>query len=146
VGSADPEAAAREALKLSLEDPGSHSAIEYYFGLQVRGAEQPADWPLDRLFEWLNGVLRHVVQQERGHGRAQPIDQLIAKERQRILKDCFPKLRRDQRAALKLRADGMKDGEIAGRLGVQENAAANLVSDGIRDLAQCIRRRTKRLI
>ena len=59
--------------------------------------------------------------------------------------DCFPMLDLEYRTVLKMRVDGLKYGEIAIRLGVNENTVATWVSRGIRELAQCVRRRTERL-
>src|ERR1700722_4094936 len=68
MGSRDPESAAQETLKRSLENPLSQSAIEYYFSEELPlDAAAPA-WPLDRLMAWLHGVLHFVVLEE--HNRA----------------------------------------------------------------------------
>ena len=59
--------------------------------------------------------------------------------------ECMPALDSDYRRVLKMRADGLKYGDIALRLGVSENTVATWVSRGIRTLAQCVRRRTQPL-
>src|SRR5689334_20790246 len=63
LGSRDPESAAQEALKRSLQNPESQAAIEYYFAEELAGASAPV-WPLDRLFAWLHAVLHFVVREE----------------------------------------------------------------------------------
>jgi RNA polymerase sigma factor (sigma-70 family) len=165
-GSRDPESAAQEALKRSLENANSQPAVEYYFGESLpEGAEPPA-WPLDQLLAWLHGVVRYVVREE--HNRAgfrrevprefsgapslEPVDPapdqldaLLQRELHGIVSGCFPKLDREYQTVLRMRVDGMKYGEIAGRLGISENTVATWVSRGIRALAQCVRRRTERV-
>ena len=164
MGSRDPESAAQEALKRSLEDPRSHSAIKYYFG---HDSINPPEWPLDQLLAWLHGVLRYVVFEEQNRAsfrREVPLgspeseelgldppnpapgqlDLLIRKELESIVADCMPKLDREYRAVLEMRADGLKYGEIATRLGVNENTVATWVSRGIRSLAQSVRIRMGR--
>src|ERR1700723_2748829 len=64
MGSRDPESAAQEALKRSLENAISQSAIEYYFGEELPPTTAPPAWPLDQLMAWLHGVLRFVVLEE----------------------------------------------------------------------------------
>jgi RNA polymerase sigma factor (sigma-70 family) len=163
IGSRDPESAAQEALKRSLENPRSQAAIEYYFGHDASGMAAP-EWPLDQLLAWLHGVLRHVVleeqhrasfrrevpfasgeSEERTLDPADPapgqLDVLIRKELEAIVVDCLPALDREYRAVLKMRANGLKYGEIAMRLGVNENTVATWVSRGIRTLARRVRNR-----
>jgi RNA polymerase sigma factor (sigma-70 family) len=165
LGSRDPESAAQEALKRSLENVQSQSAIEYYFGQDSPGSSEP-EWRLDQLLAWLHGVLRHVVQEEQhrasyrrevplGSGESEglwlepadpapgQLDLLIRKELESIVVDCLPRLDRDYRTVLKMRANGLKYDEIATRLGVNENTVATWVSRGIRDLAQKVRDRSR---
>ena len=118
---------------------------------------------------WLHGVLHFVVLEEHNRAeqpprvagwrdretssatnrldRADPapdqLDALIQKELQQIVVECMPALDADYRRVLKMRADGLKYGDIALRLGVSENTVATWVSRGIRTLAQCVRRRTQ---
>ena len=170
LGSRDPEGAAQEALKRSLENASSQPAVEYYFSQDLPTGLEPPEWPLDQLFAWLHGVLQYVVREE--HNRvssrrevpigdigseksdenshpdpADPapdqLDVLIQKELHRIVVHCFPKLEREYRMVLTMRVDGLKYGEIAIRLGVNENTVATWVSRGIRALAQCVRRHTE---
>src|SRR5438132_7840197 len=68
LGSRDPEGAAQEALKRSLENDSSQSAVEYYFSQDPSDRLQPPEWPLHQLLGWLHGVLRYVVREE--HNRA----------------------------------------------------------------------------
>jgi DNA-directed RNA polymerase specialized sigma24 family protein len=170
LGSRDPEGAAQEALKRSLESACSQPAVEYYFSQNPPAGLKPAEWPLDQLFAWLHGVLYYVVQEERsrvgwqreiamGTLRSERSDQdccldlvdpapdqlntLIQKEIEGIVAECFPRLGRDYRAALRMRVDGLKYGEIAARLGTNENTVATWVARGIRELALCVRRRTQ---
>jgi RNA polymerase sigma factor (sigma-70 family) len=165
MGSRDPESAAQEALKRSLENALSQSAVEYYFSEELPPGAAPPVWPLDQLMAWLHGVLHFVVLEEHNrtsnrrelsgwaHGaqarnRLDPpdpapdqLDSLIQKELQQIVIDCLPALDADYRRVLKMRAIGLKYGDIAVRLGVSENTVATWVSRGIRTLAQSVRRR-----
>jgi RNA polymerase sigma factor (sigma-70 family) len=163
LGSRDPEGAAQEALKRSLENATSQPAIEYYFGEDLPAGAEPPAWPLDQLFAWLHGVLHYVVREEHnrvGYQRevsdpnprldaADPapdqLNALIRKELQGIVVDCFPMLDREYRTVLRMRVEGLKYGEIASRLGISENTVATWVSRGIMALAQCVRRRTGRV-
>lgn len=170
MGSRDPESAAQETLKRSLEHSLSQSAIEYYFSEELPAEAEPPAWPLDQLMAWLHGVLRFVVLEEHNRGsnrreltagmaedssygnrlnHADPapdqLDALIQKELQQIVVECMPALDADYQRVLKMRAGGLKYGDIALRLGVSENTVATWVSRGIRTLAQCVRRRTQPL-
>jgi RNA polymerase sigma factor (sigma-70 family) len=171
LGSHDPEAAAQETVKRSLENTRSQSAVEYFFSQDLPAGLNPLEWPLDQLFAWLHGVLHNVVREEQSrvsYRREIPIgaigsersdeqtrldpadplpdqlDALIQKQLEEIVVDCFPMLDRDYRTVLRMRVDGLKYGEMAIRLGVSENTVATWVSRGIRALAQCVRRRTER--
>src|SRR3984885_8738130 len=69
MGSRDPESAAQETLKRSLENALSQPAIEYYFSEELPPDALPPDasppvWPLDQLMAWLHGVLHFVVLEE----------------------------------------------------------------------------------
>ena len=170
LGSRDPEGAAQEALKRSLENLSAQPAVEYYFSLDPPAALQPPAWPLDQLFAWLHGVLHNVVREEyskagsrreisidglvsgradenNSHDPADPapgqLDALLRKELRGIVANCFPALAQEYRTVLKMRAQGLKYGDIAIRLGISENTVATWVSRGIRELAQCVRRRTR---
>jgi len=169
MGSRDPESAAQETLKRSLENALSQPAIEYYFSDALPPDASPPAWPLDQLMAWLHGVLHFVVLEEHSRSsnrreftagwtdedsvnrldRADPapdqLDVLIKKELQQIVVECMPALDADYQRVLKMRADGLKYGDIARRLGVSENTVATWVSRGIRTLAQCVRRRTQPL-
>ena len=164
LGSKDPESAAQETLRRSLEDARSQSAIEYYFSDELPPNSIAPDWPLDRLFAWLHGVLHFVVREE--HNRVSnrreilavgtnghldlpdpspdQLDRMIQRELEEIVVECMPALDSEYREVLKMRASGLKYGEIALQLGVSENTVASWVSRGIRTLAQCVRRRTER--
>ena len=162
LGSRDPESAAQESLIRSLENAVSRPAMEYYFAQCGAEGLQPPDWPLDRLLVWLHAVLLHVVREEQsrvGYRREVPadpaqaepadtrlgnLDALLQEELQGIVAECFPTLDRQHRTVLRMRADGMKYGEIATRLGVNENTVATWVSRGIKDLALRVRRRMER--
>ena len=156
-GSRDPEGAAQEALRRSLENPKSQAAIEYYFGGEASAAAPP-EWLLDQLLAWLHRVLQNVVREERdrlGFHRevsASPVsdradaspgalDALVERETQAIVAECFATLDRDYREVLALRLEGLKYGEIARRLGVNENTVATWMSRGIRELGRRIRKR-----
>jgi RNA polymerase sigma factor (sigma-70 family) len=165
MGSRDPESAAQEALKRSLENAISQPAVEYYFSEELPTDAVPPAWPLDQLMAWLHGVLHFVVIEE--HNRASnrrelaawargaddqirldprdpapdQLNALIQRELQQIVIDCLPALDADYRRVLKMRANGLKYGDIAERLGVSENTVATWVSRGIRSLARSVRRR-----
>jgi RNA polymerase sigma factor (sigma-70 family) len=165
MGSRDPESAAQEALKRSLENAISQPAVEYYFSEELPPDAAPPVWPLDQLMAWLHGVLHFVVLEEHNRAsnrrelagwargadsqyrldRADPapdqLDALIQRELQQIVIDCLPALDADYRRVLKMRANGLKYGDIAARLGVSENTVATWVKRGIRTLAQSVRRR-----
>jgi len=167
MGSRDPESAAQEALKRSLENAVSQPAMEYYFSDELPPDATPPAWPLDQLMAWLHGVLHFVVLEE--HNRVSnrrelggwvrgaddqsvldppdpapdQLEALIHSELQQIVIDCLPALDADYRRVLKMRASGLKYGDIAERLGVSENTVATWVSRGIRTLAQSVRRRTQ---
>jgi RNA polymerase sigma factor (sigma-70 family) len=165
MGSRDPESAAQEALKRSLENEISQSAVEYYFSEELPPDAAPPAWPLDQLMAWLHGVLHFVVLEEHNRvsnrrelagwargtddrNRLDPadpspdqLDALIQRELEQIVLDCLPALDADYRRVLKMRANGLKYGDIALRLGVSENTVATWVSRGIRTLAQSVRRR-----
>ncbi len=157
LGSRDPEGAAQEALRRSLENQKSQLAVAYYFGDESL-ADAPPGWPLDQLLAWLHGVLQYVVREEQsrvGFRRevsavsfSEPADTsldalegMIQRETREIVADCFATLDRDHREVLTLRMDGLKYGEIARRMGVNENTVATWVSRGIRELGRRIRQR-----
>lgn len=159
LGSRDPESATQETLARSLENPASHRAVEYYFSEDPPEGLNIPDWPLDHLLAWLHATLRYVVREERsraGFRREAPmgesdrdmadpaagaLEAMIEQELRAIVVDCFPKLEREQRQALTMRVDGLKYGEIASRLQVNENTVATWVSRGIRELGRQVRRR-----
>ena len=169
LGSRDPESAAQEALKRSFENAASQPAVAYYFGQDLPAGATPPEWPLDQLFAWLHGALRYVVLEE--HHRASSwrevpagwsgsetsgktdhrdpadpapgqIDVLIQKEIEEIVADCLPMLDSEYRTVLRMRAEGLKYGEIARRLGTNENTVATWVSRATRELARRVRMRT----
>jgi RNA polymerase sigma factor (sigma-70 family) len=159
LGSRDPESAAQETLTRSLEAPASQQAVEYYFSQNPPGDLNPPEWPLDRLMAWMHAVLRYVVREERsraGFQREMPVSEghldpadpangaletMIRQELQAIVVECFPKLERQHRQVLTMRVGGLKYGEIASRLGVNENTVATWVSRGIRELGRRVRKR-----
>jgi RNA polymerase sigma factor (sigma-70 family) len=162
LGSRDPESAAQESLKRSLDNAESRQAVEYYFSQDPPAGMEPPGWPLDRLFAWLHAVLHYVVREEQSrasrrhevgqlaeNGRPDwadpapnPLDTLIQKELQGIVVECLPTLDREYRDVLNMRVHGLKYEEIALRLGVNENTVATWISRGIRELAQRVRKRT----
>jgi RNA polymerase sigma factor (sigma-70 family) len=156
LGSRDPESAAQEALRRSLDNAKSHSAVAYYFGEECPDGGGP-EWPLDQLLAWLHGVLQYVVREERSRmafqrevsaiSVSEPADAspdvlegMIQRENRAIMADCFATLEPDHRDVLALRMDGMKYGEIARRMGVNENTVATWVSRGMRELGRRIRK------
>jgi len=157
LGSRDPEAASQEALRRALENPKSRPAVEYYLGEEL-AAEAAPEWPLQQLLAWLHGVLLNVVREEQARAgfrrevastpSSEPADaapnmleELVARETRAIVSDCFAKMDGDYRKVLELRMDGLKYGEIAQRLGVNENTVATRVSRGVRELGRRIRAR-----
>ncbi len=159
LGSRDPESAAQETLIRSLENPASQAAVEYYFSQNPPDGLNTPDWPLDHLLAWLHAVLRYVVREERSRAGFQreaprgesyvdpadpaggPLEALLEQELRDIVVNCFPKLDREQRQVLTMRVDGLKYGEIASRLGVNENTVATWISRGIRELGRHVRQR-----
>jgi RNA polymerase sigma factor (sigma-70 family) len=170
-GSRDPEAAAQEALSRSWENTKSRAALEFYFREYVAAEATPPGWSLDQLLAWLHTVLRYVVSEERSRvayrmevsldrssdewaekstpeppdTAANQLHQLLQRELDSILNECFPKLNSEYQTVLRLRGSGMKYDEIAARLGQKENTIATWISRAIRDMAGCIKRRTQRL-
>jgi RNA polymerase sigma factor (sigma-70 family) len=170
-GSRDPEAAAQEALTRSWENTKSQAALEFYFREDVAADASPPMWSLDQLMAWLHTVLRYVVSEERGRVAyrvevsldrgpdvsdersipepsdpgADQLHQLLQRELESILSECFPKLDSEYQSVLRLRGAGMKYEEIAARLGQKENTIATWLSRGIRDLTGCVKRRTQRI-
>jgi RNA polymerase sigma factor (sigma-70 family) len=157
LGSRDPESAAQEALRRSLENRKSQPAVEYYFGENSPAGPAP-EWPLDQLLAWLHGVLQFVVREERSRvgfyremsmvSISEPADAspnalegMIQRETRAIVADCFATLDRDHRDVLTLRMDGLKYGEIARRMGINENTVATWVSRGIHELGRRIHKR-----
>jgi len=157
LGSRDPENAAQEALRRSLENPKSQQAMDYYFADAEPVGGQP-EWELDRLLAWLHGVLQFVVREEKSRAafrREVPagaisdppdssrgvLEAMVERETRAIVDDCFSGLDREYREVLALRMDGMKYGEIARRLGTNENTVATWVSRGIREVGRRIRER-----
>ena len=169
LGSRDPESAAQEALRRSLENVNSQAAVEYYFSENARAGLKNPQWPLDQLLAWLHGVVTYVVREEQHRAstrrevpfgwkakdgdREHPepadpaagqLDVLLKKELEEIVNECLPTLDREYRTVLRMRADGVKYGDIADRLGVNENTVATWVSRGIRELGQRVRKRIAR--
>jgi RNA polymerase sigma factor (sigma-70 family) len=157
LGSRDPESAAQEALRRSLENRKSQPAVAYYFSDESPEGPAP-EWPLDQLLAWLHGVLKYVVREEQSrvgfrrevaaHSISEPadassdtLDEMIQRETRAIVDDCFATLDRDYREVLTLRMDGLKYSDIARRMGVNENTVATWVSRGIRELGRRIRQR-----
>ena len=157
LGSRDPESAAQEALRRSLENRKSQPAVAYYFGEESPVGAMP-EWPLDQLLAWLHAVLQYVVREEQSRAgfrrevsaistsepadtSADALEGMIQRETRAIVADCFATLDRDYRSVLALRMDGLKYGQIARQMGVNENTVATWVSRGISELGRRIRRR-----
>jgi RNA polymerase sigma factor (sigma-70 family) len=157
LGSRDPESAAQEAVRRSLENPKSQAAVEYYLS-DDQPAGQVPEWPLDQLLAWLNGVVQFVVREEQSRAAfhrevpaeahvdaadsaTSPLDHLLDRETRAIVEECFAALGHEYRTVLEMRLDGLKYGEIARRTGANENTVVTRVSRGIRELAGKIRKR-----
>jgi RNA polymerase sigma factor (sigma-70 family) len=159
MGSADAEGAAQEALKRSLANPKSRAAVDYFFHADPPAA-QPPEWPLDQLLAWLHGVLRFVVREERARLRFRrevpadgieaswvrdeapdPLEQLIDRQQQSIVRECLDELGDDYRTVLMLRIAGVKYADIAVRLGVSENTVATWIRRGTLAATERIRAR-----
>jgi RNA polymerase sigma factor (sigma-70 family) len=157
LGSRDPESAAQEALRRSLENRKSQPAVAYYFGDEPPVGAMP-EWPLDQLLAWLHGVLQYVVREEQSRAgfrrevsaisiseppdtSADALEGMIQQETRAMVADCFATLDRDYRSVLTLRMDGLKYGEIARQMGVNENTVATWMSRGIGELGRRIRKR-----
>jgi RNA polymerase sigma factor (sigma-70 family) len=158
MGATDPEGAAQEAVKRSLANELSRSALEYYFHEQAPAEGRDPGWTLLQLFGWLHGVLRYVVFEERARGRREiptangdlpdiaadernPLQHVIDPELRTIVQEALSTLSADQRSALVLRLEGTKYADIAARLGVNENTVATWVHRGSRSLVDEVRRR-----
>jgi len=112
LGSRDPESAAQEALRRSLENRKSQPAVAYYFGEESPAGAAP-EWPLDQLLAWLHGVVQYVVREERSRvgfrreasaistepadGSPDALEGMIERETQAIVADCFAALDHSQR-------------------------------------------------
>ena len=170
LGSRDPEAAAQEAFTRSWENVKSQAALEFYFREDVGAEATPPPWSLDQLLAWLHTVLRYVVSEERNRisyrlensldqgseeyeeartpeprdTRAGQLEQLLQRELESIVSECFPKLDSGYQSVLKLRGSGLRYDEIASRMGQKENTIATWLSRAIRDLARCVSRRNQR--
>jgi RNA polymerase sigma factor (sigma-70 family) len=159
LGSRDPEGAAQEVFRRSIENAKSSRAIGYYFADEVQVELQEADWSLEQLLAWVHAVLWNVVREELSRARFQrevhdagesiavdpgedPLEVLIRRELQEVARGCFQKLAVEQQKALKLRAEGLKYREIAERLGENSNTVATWISRGLQALGGCMRRRT----
>ena len=157
LGSRDPEGAAQEALRRSIDNLKSQAAVNYYFGETASTGEEP-EWGLDQLLAWLHGVLQFVVREEQSRmafrrevsvrSISDPADSahdaleiMVERETAAIFDACFATLDREHRQVLKLRMGGLKYSEIARRLGLNENTVATRVSRGIRELGRRIRKR-----
>ncbi|MEI9976313.1 MAG: sigma factor-like helix-turn-helix DNA-binding protein [Ignavibacteriota bacterium] len=66
---------------------------------------------------------------------------MVERETRAIVDTCFASLDREYREVLTLRMGGMKYGEIAQRMGTNENTVATWVSRGIREVGRRIRAR-----
>ncbi|MGD0616689.1 MAG: RNA polymerase sigma factor [Bryobacteraceae bacterium] len=157
LGSRDPEGAAQEALRRSIDNRTSQAAVKYYFGETASTGGEP-EWGLDQLLAWLHGVLQFVVREEQSRmafrrevsvrsisdpadSAPDALEMMVERETAAILDECFARLDREYRQVLKLRMGGLKYSEIARRLGVNENTVATRVSRGIRELGRRIRKR-----
>jgi RNA polymerase sigma factor (sigma-70 family) len=171
LGARNPEDAAQEALKRSLESPNSQAAMEYYFRQELPAGIKTPEWSLDQLLAWLHGVLFNVIREDYSRASTQretasgsigsdsddnrlldPPDPkpdqlhvLIQRDVEKIVVDCFPKLEQEYRTVLEMRLDGLKYGEIAVQLGVSENTVATWISRAIRKLTESVRQRTEHL-
>jgi RNA polymerase sigma factor (sigma-70 family) len=160
MGARDPEGAAQEAVKRSLANALSRSALEYYFHEQPPDQGREPGWSLLQLLGWLHGVLRYVVFEERARGRREvptanddlpdvaadgpsPLQHVIDGELRSIVQDALSTLNTDHRSALLLRLDGTKYTDIATRLGVNENTVATWVHRGSKSLVDEVRRRLR---
>ena len=160
MGSRDPEGAAHEALKRSLATPAPRAAIDYYFRDYPPTDLSAPEWSLEQLFAWLYGVLRFVVREESARvssrreiltddatamnvadSSADQLHSLLDDEMKTIVRQCLGTLDDNYRDVLVLRARGLKDTEIATRLGVNENSVATWVRRATKTVAQLVRTR-----
>jgi Sigma-70, region 4 len=160
MGAADPEGAAQEAIRRSLDNPMARPALEYYFRDHATAAEHPPEWTLLQLLGWLHGVLRFVVWEERARVRtrreitappddlveyadASPsqLDVAIDAQLRAMVHDCIMSLAEDRRAAVLMRLQGARYDEIARRLGLNENTVATWLHRSSQELIRRVRER-----
>jgi len=160
MGAADPESAAQEAIRRSLDNQMARPALDYYFHDQPTAAGHPPEWSLLQLLGWLHGVLRFVVWEERARARtrreittrsddlveyadARPsqLDVAIDAQLRAMVHDCVMSLAEDRRAAVLMRLQGAKYDEIARRLGLNENTVATWLHRSSQELIRRVRER-----
>ncbi len=161
LGSRDPESAAQETLTRSLENPASQarsnttSARIRRTVCTIPSGRSTISWPGCMPCSATLFARNAVVRVSSARCRSAkaiwtqpipatgPLEAMIEQELRAIIVNCFPKLDREQRQVLTMRVNGLKYGEIASRLGVNENTVATWVSRGIRELGRSVRKRMR---
>ena len=166
MGARDPEGAAHEALTRALKHPLSRSAVEAQLEPQESSrptaASEAGLFSHPELLAWLHVVLFNVVSEERSRASyrrerfaynegtfevADPspsqLDALLRNESHQALlatvRESVATLSDDWRRVLQLRAQGLKQTEIAQRLGVPRATVATWTRRALQRLTQLVR-------
>jgi RNA polymerase sigma factor (sigma-70 family) len=166
MGARDPEGAAHEALTRALKHPLSRSAVEAQLEPQLpalaTAAGEAGLFSHPELLAWLHVVLFNVVSEERSRASyrrerfafneeifdvADPspnqLDALLREESHHALltsvRESVATLSDDWRRVLQLRAQGLKQTEIAERLGVPRATVATWTRRALQRLTQLVR-------
>lgn len=165
MGASDAEGAAHEALTRALKHPLSRPSLMAELEPQTPAADRAALFSHPDLLAWLHVVLFNVVSEERSRASyrrerfaydasafevADPspsqLDALLSHESNQNLatavRDCVGTLSEDWQRVLRLRAQGLKQSEIAQRLGVPRATVATWTRRALLRLTELIHAHT----